>query len=72
MHTRSGKVYDSVERNTDMDPNASSSYITSPIYYLTPEILKILEEIKTQMNTLGQRMDRLEVEYRDGGHNKER
>jgi len=37
----------------------------------TPKIFKTLEEIKAQMNTLGQRMDRLEVERHDGGHNEE-
>jgi len=52
MRTRSGKVYDPVEPNTDMDLNASSS-ITSPTDYITLEILKTLEEIKAQMNTLG-------------------
>ena len=61
MRTRSGKVYDPVEPNTDMDPNTFSSII-SPTYYMTLEILKTLEKIKTQMNTLGQRMDRLEVD----------
>ena len=54
MRTRSGKVYDLVEPNTNMDPNASSSGITSPTDYMTLEILKALEKIKAQMNTLGQ------------------
>ena len=56
MRTHSGKVYDLVEPN-NMDPNASSSGITSPTDYMTLEILKTLEKIKAQMNTLGQRMD---------------
>jgi len=54
-----------------MNPNASSSDITSPTDYMTLEILKTLEEIKAQMNTLGQRMDRLEVERHDGARNEE-
>jgi len=57
MCTRSGEVYNSEKPNTDMDPNASSSGITSPTDYITHEILKVLEKIKAQMNTLGQRMD---------------
>ena len=48
-----------------MDLNASSSDITSPTNYLILEILKILKEIKVEMNTLGQKMDKLEVEYHD-------
>jgi len=72
MRTRSGKVYDPVEPNTDMNPNVSSSSITSPTDYMTLEIFKTLEEIKAQMNTLGQRMDRLEVKRHDGAHNEER
>ena len=72
MRTRSGKVYDPVEPNTDMNPNASSSGVTSPTDHGTLEILKTLEKIKAQMNTLGQRMDRLEVERHDGDHNEER
>jgi len=36
-----------------MDPNASSFGATSPIDYFIPKILKTLEKIKTQMNTLG-------------------
>ena len=72
MRTRSGRVYDLVEPNTDMNPNASSSGITSPIDYMTLEILKTLEEIKAQMNALGQRMDRLELERHDDSHNEER
>ena len=70
MRTRNGKVYDPIEPNTDMNPNASSSGITSPIDYATLEILKTVEEIKAQMNTLGQKMDMLDVESRDGGHNE--
>jgi len=35
--------------------------ITSLTDYITPEILKVLEEIKAQMNTLGQRMDMWEI-----------
>ena len=47
MHaTRNGKVYDPVEPNTDMDPNASSSGIISPTDYINLEIFKTLEEIK--------------------------
>jgi len=46
MRTRSGKVYDLVEPNTDIDPNASSSGITSSTDYMTLEILKTLEKIK--------------------------
>ena len=72
MRTRSGKVYNSEKPSTDMDPNASSSGIISQTDYITPEILKALEKIKTQMKTLGQRMDKLEVERHDGGHNEER
>ena len=72
MRTRSDKVYDPVEPNTGMDPNVSSPGITSPTDYMTLEILKTLEEIKAQMNTLGQRMDRLEVERHDGAYNEER
>ena len=72
MHTRSGKVYDRIEPNTDMDPNASSSGITSSTDYMTLEILKTLKEIKAQMNTLGQRIDRFEVERHDGARNEER
>ena len=71
MRTRSGKVYYPNKPNTDMDPNAFLSGISST-YYFTPKILKILEEIKTQMNTLDQRMDMLEVECCDGGCNEER
>ena len=63
MRTRSGKVYYPNKPNTDMDPNAFLSGISST-YYFTPKILKILEEIKTQMNTLDQRMDVIEVERR--------
>ena len=70
MRTRSGRVYDLVEPN--MDPNASSSGITSPTDYMTLEILKTLEEIKAQMNALGQRMDRLELERHDDSRNEER
>jgi len=55
MRTRSGKVYDPVEPNTDMDPNASSSGITTLRDYVTLEILKTLEKIKAQMNILGQK-----------------
>ena len=62
MRTRSGKVYNSEESNTDMDPNASSSGVTSLTDYIIPKILKALKKIKAQMNTLDQRMDRLEVE----------
>ena len=72
MCTRSGEVYNSEKPNTDMDPNASSSGITSSIDYMTLEIFKTLKEIKAQMNTLGQRMDRLEVEHHDGSRNEER
>ena len=72
MHARSGKVYDPVEPNTDMNPNASSSGITSPTDYITLEILKTLEEIKAQMNALGQRMDRMELERHDDSCNEER
>jgi len=46
-----------------MNPNASLSGITSPTDYMTLEILKTLEEIKAQMYTLGQRIDRLELEH---------
>jgi len=55
-----------------MNPNASSSGITSLADYITLKILKTFEEIKAQMNTLGQRMDMLEVEPHDGGRNEER
>ena len=55
-----------------MDPDASSSGVTSPTDYMTLEILKTLEEIKAQMNTLGQRMDRLELERPDNSRNEER
>ena len=72
MCTRSGRVYDPVEPNTDMHPNASSSGITSPTDYMTLENFKTLEEIKAQMNTLDQRMDRLEVKRHDGARNEER
>ena len=71
MSTRSGKVYDPVEPNTDIDPNASS-FITSLTNYITPEILKTLEKIKAQLNTIGQRMDKLKIERHDGGRNEER
>ena len=54
-----------------MDHNASSSGITSPTDYITLEIFKSFEEIKAQMNTLGQRMDMLEMERHDGGRNEE-
>ena len=47
MRTRSGKVYDPIKLNTDMDSNASLSGITSPTDSIIPEILKALEEIKT-------------------------
>jgi len=46
MRTHSGRVYNPEKLNIDMDPNASSSDITSPTYYITHEILKALEEIK--------------------------
>jgi len=71
MHTRSGKIYNPEEPNTYMDLNSFSSDITSPTDYITP-IFKALEKLKAQINTLGQRMDRLEVERHDGGHNEER
>jgi len=72
MHIRSGRAYNPEKPKTDMGPNASSYGITSSADYLTSEILRVLEKIKAQMNTLGQRMDRLEVKRHDGGHNKER
>ena len=72
MRTRSGKVYYPDKPNTDMDPNSSSSGIISPTNYITPEIFKTLEEIKAQMNTFDQRIDRLDIEHRDGGRNEER
>jgi len=67
MGTRNGRVYNPEKSNTDMDPNASLSGITSLTDYLTPKILKTLKKIKAQMNTPGQRMDRLKVErYNEG------
>ena len=48
MHTYSGKVYHSDKPSIDMNLNASSSSITSPIDSLIPEILKTLEEIKVK------------------------
>jgi len=42
MRTRSGKVYYPDKPNMDMDPNASSSGITSPTGYVIPEIFKTL------------------------------
>jgi len=72
MRTSSGRVYHPDKSNIDMDPNASSSDITSPTNYLIPEVLKTLEEFKAQMNTFGQRMDMIEVERRDRGRNKDR
>jgi len=55
-----------------MDLNTSSSSITAPTNYLIPKILKTFKEIKAQMNTLGQRMNMLEVEHRDRGRNEDR
>jgi len=72
MHTCSGKVYHPDKPNKDMDPNASSSDINLLTDYLILEILKTLEKIKPQMNTLGQRMDILEIERRDRGRNEDR
>ena len=72
MHTCSGRVYNPQKPNTNIDPNAFSFGINSPTDYITPEIFKALEKIKAQMNTLGQRIDRLEVERHDGSRNEER
>jgi len=54
-----------------MNPNASSSSIISPTNSLIPEILKTLEEIKAQVNTLGQR-DRIENERHGRDRNEDR
>ena len=67
MRTCSGKVYHPDKSDIDMDLNASLSDITLLTYYLILEIIKTLEEIKDQMNTLGQRMDKIEVKRRDRG-----
>jgi len=75
MHTHSDKVYNPDKPNIDMDPNTSSSGITSPTDYLIPKILKILEKIKAQLNTLDQRINikaQIEVERRDRGRNEDR
>jgi len=53
MCTRSGTVYHPDKPSKDMDHNACSSGITSPTDFFIPEILKIFEEIKAQVNTLG-------------------
>ena len=71
MRTCSGKVYHLDKPNIDMNPNAFSSGITSPTYSLVPGILKTLEEIKAQVNTLGQRIDRIEVGHRGRDHNED-
>ena len=72
MRTHSGKVFHPDKPSRYMDLNASSSGITSPSDHITLEILKTLEELKAQMNTLGQRMDRLKVKRHDGARNEER
>ena len=64
MCTRSGKVYYSDKLTIDMDPNSSPSGITSPTDSLIPENFKTLNEIKTQVNTLSQRMNMIEVKRR--------
>ena len=40
--------------------------------FLIPEILKTLEEIKAQVNTLGQGMNRIEIEHSDRSRNEDR
>jgi len=59
MCTYSGKVYHPDKHSLDINPNTFSSDITSPTYSLIPEILKTLEEIKTKVNILSQRIDRI-------------
>ena len=59
VHTHSGKVYHPDKASMNIDPNDSSSGITSPADCLIPEILKTLEEIKTKVNILSQRIDRI-------------
>ena len=72
MLTCGGKVYHSDKLSIDMDPNASSSSITSSTDSFIPEILKTLQEIKAQVNIFVQRMDRIEVERRGQDRNENR
>ena len=67
MRTRSAKVSHPNKHSIDMAPIASSSGITSPTDFLIPEILKI-----RPVNTLGQRINMIEVERRDQDRNEDR
>ena len=61
MPTRSGRDYHFGEVSVTMSSNPDTSST-----FLNLNLLTILEDIKAQLNNLGQRMDRIENDRRDG------
>ena len=56
MHaTRSGRDYHFAEASVTISSNPEN-----PSTFMDPNLLTILEDIKTQLNNLGQRMDMIE------------
>jgi len=61
MPTRSSRDYHFGEASITMSFNTEK-----PSTYMDPNLLTILEDIRAQLNNLGQRMDRIENDRRDG------
>jgi len=61
MHIRSGRDYHFGETSVTMSSNPEK-----PSTSIDPKLLTIIEDIKTQLNHLGQRMDMIENDCRDG------
>ena len=61
MPTRSGKDYHFGEASITMSSTPETSSMS-----MNPNLLAILEHIKAQLNNLGQRMNMIENDRRDG------
>ena len=61
MPTRSDRDYHFSEASVIMSSNSETSSTS-----MNPNLLTILENIKTQLNNLSQRMDRIKNDRRDG------
>ena len=61
MPTRSGRDYHFGEASVTMSSNPETSSTS-----MNPNLLTILEDIKAQLNNLGQRMDMIENDRCDG------